>query len=351
MKKVLVPGIPFVLLVFVFGCTSSLYGTLRSLGYYPVKSPSNSFPAGEIVMISNSDPFDGNTVCSKTEYLGDVSPRIAQGPDIDQVTLKKLSGVFDASRDLPKTESMKAQLSSVKSIELRLSNIRIEDFTDATVFSNLHQQVEGCTTAIKNHEKKRMVFIQKVLRADGCFVVHLINGASLSAKEKNLLKVELGGEWEKDSQTNIMGKDLVWGIRDSGDLVLSYQPVPFPKEKIGRVLATLPCDAGLTRYLVPSAPYDRTIVITPNRRATYPGEAQVVVILNGQRQESGWGSCSVPTPCNPEGGVQGGWKASFRVKAFSSVSVIVSCEDRNGAHCKPADSKNPGIVQEFPLEN
>lgn len=125
------------------------------------------------------------------------------------------------SLDASAVEKIKAsaKYKEVESITLRLSNARVQEFSDADLFAALSSRTKQCRQAVAkaraaNHEVFTVV---AAFKAD---VLYKIEGSSngqagVTLPEELLegLKVELGGKRVSEEAQTISGEDLVWGLK------------------------------------------------------------------------------------------------------------------------------------------
>jgi hypothetical protein len=209
------------------GCSPTLHGTIRDLGYKPAALPSEALRPGTLVKVKQEDPFDYNTVCEFGTYIG--VPTVTKDKAASITLENKLTRTLSLGASYIKQLKMNASYKSVKDISVRLSNVIVEEVSDAQVYNNFNAQAPACSQAIENiRERSRLSFIQKSLRADAVYTVTFDQKGKLEAgAQPEILRglaAELGLTPESVENNRISGENLYWGVQLRHDLVSSTPP-------------------------------------------------------------------------------------------------------------------------------
>ena len=142
----------------------------------------------------------------------------------------KLNGLF--TFDLARLINVNADLHYIRSVEFKLSNVKLLEIPDSVVFDGFKHRTSRCKNAIEYRLKATnpVSMIKSVFSADVEYFVQFDAGLDASMKETTVrqLAAELGAKAKTD-QTNeakLTGASLVWGVRDDSALARFGYQIP-----------------------------------------------------------------------------------------------------------------------------
>jgi hypothetical protein len=203
------------------GCTGCTLGdTIRTLGFVPVAQPSTLYKPGGVFNVTNDgskDNFTAVLVCSAAEYAGSPTASVDEGAST--TASSKLSLTFDATANYKDQLSGKVDLSAVRSITLKLNNVKVESISAGQVFSGLKDQRQGCASAIKNYQTNPSLYLGvmlQALKADAVYTIEFNTGVNLSVTATkdiaNGVAAAIAGGATVGADNSISGNGLYFGV-------------------------------------------------------------------------------------------------------------------------------------------
>jgi hypothetical protein len=191
---------------------------LEKYGYTEIKPPSTLVQPGTWVSVLNKNPLHLNIVCTPTKDVLDKT--IIKSDSIDTNMMSKLSGLFEMEGEKLDVIKGKTNFKEVKNISFRLKNIQLLELPDEVIFEKIVPSLsESCKKSIKFHfdAKEEVSIITAVLVADSDYQVELSHEMEnkTASDLKGQLALETNSRLSNDESSNIIGKNLIWGIRDN----------------------------------------------------------------------------------------------------------------------------------------
>ena len=210
---------------FVFSEEPSISGILSKQGYREIKPPSLLLPPGTWVKVRSELPLHLDIVCVSENALGSKSVKsVRDSNSIDIETTSKLSNTYQFDINTLKKLTAKSTFSEVESISFHLKNVRFVELPDEAVFSGVKERASQCDEAIRFwlNEGEPITMIKSVLIADAYYEVkykkHVETDQKAKIAKKLALELGLKLEAQQHATNAIVGKNLIWGIRDDSKL-------------------------------------------------------------------------------------------------------------------------------------
>lgn len=218
-------GLGAALAVLVVGCDATLGKTIRDYGgYSELRPPMTLVPPGTVIEVKQLDPVTLEIVCSQTASLGK-DFRVPESPTYNQSLVQAVSKTFDVDADYLKQIKLDAKYSSVRNIQLTVSNAMVAQLSVDTVYANVIHRKPECQRAIDDYlaDKRTISMITSILKADVTYSVEFDESIQLGvASKEEILKglaAQLGAKYESRGGNRITGYGLFWGIKDDAKLV------------------------------------------------------------------------------------------------------------------------------------
>ncbi|MCA6408537.1 MAG: hypothetical protein IM575_05370, partial [Cytophagales bacterium] len=206
----------------LFKPTQTLHDVLQKYGYAEL-NPANQLAApGTIVVIDKEKNGVMNVICPCANAFGDsVVTKYRQSPTVDISITQELQESLNLDLQGIKA-STNLGLKAVKTIELKLTNVKLLELPDDAVIELLNNRSAACKKIIeiRKNEGKPISMIKKVIQADAEYKVSFNTTVNENVKSKILdsIKFEFGGT-SVDNKTNlVVGKALYWGFDDDEQL-------------------------------------------------------------------------------------------------------------------------------------
>ena len=203
----------------------SIGETLSQNGFVELKPPSTLVPPGTWVTVLNTDPFHVGIICLPEGSLGLVgTDQLRESPSADAELISKLSGSFDLGAKAMEELKGESKFSEVRTISFQLKNIRIIELPDDVVIGQLQQRTQCCRDGIRFRLDGEMPvsMIKSVLIADVDYRVEfdreLESGTEADLRKQLALKLDLRLDADEDGSSSLVGRDLIWGIREDARL-------------------------------------------------------------------------------------------------------------------------------------
>jgi hypothetical protein len=198
---------------------------LADYGFVELRPPSTLLPPGTIVRLKSREPLQAGIVCTQRAALGPALDLASS--DSKATSLGSLDGAgyaLDGSA-LPFLR-VKAQYAAVERVTMHLSNVRVIEIPDSTVYDGLARRSSGCKKALKglaSDPAQTVSMIKSVLVADVSYGVDFRSSANLDAAARVSIVQSLGADLGANSSTatagTVSGTALYWGATDDVQLV------------------------------------------------------------------------------------------------------------------------------------
>lgn len=301
-----------IILFFVFKLinpSNSLQTVLKSSGFSEVKPPSTLVPPGTWVSIIETNPLQLGVVCTPESSIGlNVNDLLLHSKSVDSKIKSTFGKKFDLNTELLSKVKNNSNFSLIENIQLKITNIRLVELSDDTIINGINTgRTDSCKQAIRFRIKQKtpITMIKSAYIADIYYEVDFKN--ELEAKTEAKIKKQLALELDlrisssESEKVNIIGKNLIWGVRE--DL------------KLAKYGVTLPSTGGINSTSIGfTAGSTISNIIEPSRRKFTEVDAIVSYNVKPLRQSSNM-SC---------------WAAvytmikSWKTEQFSSVSHEIS---------------------------
>lgn len=198
---------------------------LTHYGYSELRPPSRLFAPGRWVHVTRKNPLHLSNVCRSMSVLGfpdDFKP--SGSPTIDAEFSRSLGAEFALAADLVSGIRARPSLKVVDRVTFSLANVRVVEVADDEVRKAIRNRDPDCHASIKDRfDKNELVtMIKSVLIADVRYQVHLRSGLDTTAKTTALrefaLALDLRTHLDESSRQVLLGKELVWGVREDAFL-------------------------------------------------------------------------------------------------------------------------------------
>lgn len=265
-------GLGAVLIVLVVGCDATLGKTIRDYGgYSELRPPMTLVPPGTVIELKQLDPVVLEIVCSQTASLGK-DFRVPESPTYNQSLVQAVSKTFNVDADYLKQIKIDAKYSSVKNIQLTVSNAMVAQLSADTVYASVIHRKPECQRAIDDYldDKRTISMITSILKADVAYSIQFDESLGVTSKEEILkgLATQLGARHESIDGNRITGYGLFWGIKDDAKLVQLRKGTRFSNIIDQKILVNLPGKTietvfDPTRPIPVIAPTDTGVEIVP----------------------------------------------------------------------------------------
>ena len=189
---------------------------LAESGFTELRPPSNLVMPGSIVLISSRNPLRVSTVCGSEGAFGINPSSLAQSASADVKTSKTFEGTYKAN--LAWIGSLAGTGSKVQNADLLLSNVKIIELTDENVIEDLPNRSEPCKEALAfryKSEPDNLTIVDSVLLADAEYRIEFKDKTTAEESAYNVANsAGLTVQASRDGNSVLVGKGLVWGIRD-----------------------------------------------------------------------------------------------------------------------------------------
>lgn len=222
---ILIPVAVFVFVKQKFEGDVSIGETLSQYGFVELKPPSTLVPPGTWVTVLNTNPLHLGIICTPESSLGLVgTDQLGVSSSADSEIISKLSGSFDlGAKALAKIKG-ESKFAEVRKISFQLKNIRVIELADEVVMRGLQQRTQPCREAIlfRIEGKESVSMVKSVLIADVDYRVEfnreLESRTEADLKKQLALELDLRLGAGEDGSSSLVGRDLIWGIREDARL-------------------------------------------------------------------------------------------------------------------------------------
>lgn len=198
-------------------------------GYVELKPPSTLLAPGAMVSVVSRDPYIAKIVCPPRASLG-ANWKVQESPTQEAEFKKKKEVNFNLDAKVLSALKADAKFQHISNITVSLSNPRLVELTDLDVFENMNERSQACWRAIEERRKAgfQISMISSGMMADISYTVEYTDDNHYSAEAKIAmlqdLAVSLGGGGSCVSTRTIIGKNLMFGVKD--DLYLAALSMP-----------------------------------------------------------------------------------------------------------------------------
>ncbi len=205
---------------------SQIASILSENGFIEFKPPSRLVPPGTWVEVLDKNPLRLGIICPPEEALGANSLTYSESPSIDATLTGRLSTLYSADAEFLKPFDVDNEIKSLKSLSLKLTNVRLLELPDSVVLEGIKSRTASCSNAISFRTKRGapVSMVKSALRADIVYLAEFHENVSVDIKSdlERELALKLGAQIEiqDGSTTNLVGHDLIWGIREDAVLAL-----------------------------------------------------------------------------------------------------------------------------------
>lgn len=201
------------------GCQSSVGQVLRQQRYSEIRPPSKLPQPGLVVEVKNSKPMELGIICDPRHYGEDLAKYALPSPSASQTIKRKLERRFKLSGSYLQEAEGRVDYAAVKSISLTFENVVVTDIAKGSLYKLRESQDPDCTKAISDgiREKDRLTAIVSVVQADVAYKIEWKESATAEVKGKVSaeLAAALNAEVADEGNSTLVGKGLVWGVRDN----------------------------------------------------------------------------------------------------------------------------------------
>lgn len=193
--------------------------------YSELRPPSRLFAPGHWVHVTQKNPLHLSNICSSMSVLGfpdDFEP--PDSPTIDTEFSRSLGAEFALTADLISGIRAKPSLKVVDRVTFSLANVRVVEVADDQVRKAIQNRDPHCHAAIKERFDRSdlVTMIRSALVADVLYKVHFRSDLDATAKTTALrelaLDLDLRTHVDETSRQSLLGKQLVWGVREDAFL-------------------------------------------------------------------------------------------------------------------------------------
>lgn len=209
-------------------------------GFVELRPPSTFFSPGTWVEVRASSPLQLSIICGPQDSLGLVGDeQVASSGSIDLSFQSKLAPRFALDASTLAAWKGNVELSAVKSVTFKLSNVTLKEVADAVVVERFSRRSTSCRDAIdfRLNKPNPVSMVKSALIADVDYVVEFEGTASAEAKAEatKAMAVSLGLNVGADqsNETRLLGKQLVWGVRDDSVLARFGYKLPATGNSVG----------------------------------------------------------------------------------------------------------------------
>ena len=198
---------------------------LADYGFVELRPPSTLLPPGTIVRLKSREPLQAGIVCTQRAALGPALDLASS--DSKATSLGSLDGAgYALDGSVLPFLRVKAQYASVEKVTMHLSNVRVIEIPDSTVYDAVARRSSGCKKALKGlagDPAQTISMIKSVLVADVSYGVEFRSSANLDAAARLSIVQSLGAELGANRSTatagSVSGTALYWGATDDVQLV------------------------------------------------------------------------------------------------------------------------------------
>lgn len=285
------PVLFFLYSKFIIHERASISEVLRDIGFIEIRPPSNLTPPGTWVSVVSENPLSVTIICPPERALGeDLQERLMRSESVDREVASKLSGEFSISNALHSEIKADNRFDSIENISVKLLNVGIIEVPTDAVVAGIRSRDQDCKDAISFlKDTGKVSMIKSVLIADAYYDIGFSSSVE-SAVEQNLkkeiaLKFDLRVKAENSGSLSIVGKGLIWGIREDSNLAKIGLELPSTGGEqlasVEKTTDTIPLGSGISAENGPA-----TIQFKPLRRVFSDEEVIVSHSVNPIRQTS-----------------------------------------------------------------
>lgn len=231
---ILVPIVIFTVIKLLrFSGSVYIGDTLSQNGFIEIKPPSMLLTPGTWVTILNTNPLHLSIVCTPENSLGLVDEtKIRASSSADTAILSKLSNTFHFDAETLASLKGESKFTEVKNISFNLKNIRVIELPDDVVMQGLQKREPQCREAIRFRidAKQPISMVKSVLIADVTYSLEfnreLESGTIADLKKRIALALDLRLGTGEDGANTLVGKNLIWGIREDPRLAKAGLGLP-----------------------------------------------------------------------------------------------------------------------------
>jgi hypothetical protein len=203
---------------------------LADYGFVELRPPSTLLPPGTIVRLKSREPLQAGIVCTQRAALGPALDLASS--DSKSTSLGSLDGAgYALDGSVLPFLRVKAQYAQVEKVTMHLSNVRVIEIPDSTVYDGLARRSSGCKKALRGlagDPAQTVSMIKSVLVADVSYGVDFRSSANLDAAARLAIVQSLGAELGANRNTatagSVSGTALYWGATDDVQLVKAPPP-------------------------------------------------------------------------------------------------------------------------------
>jgi hypothetical protein len=213
-------------------CVSFLYNyrhaaTLSSIvqryEFSELNPPSTLVCPGAIVTIIKTNPIVIGVVCRGADSLGlPLHTNLIISDSAVSKAVSELTGSFQLNSAIQKHLTGDVGGKLLKTITVTLSDVKIIEIADSSVFQLMSNRTHYCTEAIAFRRGKGQVIsmIKAVIQATAVYRVQFESGLQTDFRTQTIHRIagNLGLTNGVKSDDTIQGDNLIWGIRDDVDL-------------------------------------------------------------------------------------------------------------------------------------
>ena len=198
----------------------SFSDTLTQYGFVELRPPSTLLPPGTIVRLRSREPLQAQIVCTQKGALGATVE--VQSSDSNSTSLgSRAEKSFQLEASAMPFLATKSAYQSIGSVVVQLSNVRVLEIADSTVYEGAAQRSESCRRAIDSlnaDPATQVSMIKSVLAADVSYGVEFKTSETLDAGSRlalvKALAVDLGADADSATAEQVKGSSLFWGVTD-----------------------------------------------------------------------------------------------------------------------------------------
>ena len=242
---------------------------LTEYGFTELKPPSTLIKPGTWIEVLNTEPLHVSIICTPENALGlEGNEELRDSPSIDAQMVSKLSKSFELGASALEKVKGAVEFSEIKKISFQLKSIKLLELPDDAVMRALPDRKQHCLEAIRFRvEGEQLVsMIKSVLIADMYYRVEfdkkLSSDVEAKLKEELALELDLRLQTAEDGSQEIVGRNLVWGIREDARLATVGLTLP-PTGGPGEDLKVIPAAKGIVKISKPENRFNKFYLNKP----------------------------------------------------------------------------------------
>lgn len=211
----------------------SLSDVLKENGFIELKPPSTLVPPGTWVSVLSQEPLHVGIICTPQTSLGLIgTDHLKDSDSVSSEIASQLGSSFKLSSEALSVLKSHGDFEDIAGVSFRLLNVRLHEIPDNVVLGGLPKREMTCREAIRFRadQGESVTMIKSVLMADVdyelTFARNLDSDSEADAKRRLALKLDLRLSKDVGGEVRIVGRNLIWGIREDRALALHGLGLP-----------------------------------------------------------------------------------------------------------------------------